>query len=354
MSPRPGLLLACLIVGCAADAPPHSGVFGAPGPRLEQSPRPPDGLGARAEPADTAASAWERALRQELAEGEEPVAAALQLAQWLCDEERHREALAVADVAVRRCPDDLRAQLLRAGLLRDLGRRGEAAAVLRRLTGEVAPGDVHPSLLLTRAELEWLEGQPLVARQLLLDLRSHHQGDAWLTARREDVAVLEAAIRGDVTGRSLPVRDLMGDLRGSLDPARRLVALESLRQADPEVRARAVATAVVDAHPAIRSAGINAAELQPPALLELLQAALSDPAAVVRAAAADRCRDLGRVGAGLLVAALEQETDAATFVRIHEHLRRLLPPAEPLPPGAADDPAVRVATVQAWRLRWGK
>ncbi len=267
--------------------------------------------------------------------------------------ERHGEALAAVEQALAGDPADHEARLLRVGLLRDLGRRDEAHQALAAATAGLEPRDLHPSLLLARAELEWLTGDLATARRTLASLREVHGGDAWVFAHRGALAALNDTLERGGDYRQWPVADLLGDLRGAAAPEQRLRAFQTLQQGDPETQARAAAVAAVDRHPALRIAAISRVELPPAALAEVGATALRDPAAGVRIAASRRLLAVpADLGAPVLVAGLEREEDADAALVMHEVLAALLPPAVPLPPSGLRDPAGRAALAASWRQRW--
>jgi tetratricopeptide (TPR) repeat protein len=279
----------------------------------------------------------------------------LDLAGALAVLERHGEALDTLEAALAAGQEDAVLRLCRVDLLRDLGRRAEAAAAMREVLGSLGAHQLHPGLLLAWAELEWLEHATGRARDLVADLWRHHATDPWLLENRTRVAALQLELDHPTVHRALPVRDLLGDLRGGTDPEQRLGAFTVLQDMDPEVRARAAAIAAVDPDPALRVAAVQAVELPPDALAELCAQALRDPAPAVRAAAASRAAELDtRTAADLLLAAMQDERSESTFAVLHAALARALGPGPSAQPGAAATAAGRRALLETWRQRWPK
>lgn len=299
------------------------------------------------------ASVLERALRRELAAASDPVPVALELMGLLCDLERHPEALAVADAALRRT-DAPELLVARAGVLRDLGQRHEAVAVLQALRSQHGDAAVHPGLLFELAELQVLEGAPAAARATLAALRQVHAADTWLRTAEPQLRALEGELERPGGPLQVRIRDLLGNLRGAPSPYVRQIALEQLLAADlPDstrlpLHAQVVAIGVGDESPAVRARTLQLAPLAAVAMSELLPAALQDPAPLVRAAAAQRAAAcLGRSGIAVLRDQLATESDPATFTALHAALRELEPDRPPLSLGAADTAAGRAAAA-AW------
>ena len=299
------------------------------------------------------ANALETTLRRELAAASDPAPAALELMGLLCDLERHQEALAVADAALRRteAPELV---VARAGVLRDLGQRHEAVAVLLALRSQHGDKALHPGLLFELAELQVLEGAPAAARATLAALRQVHADDSWLLTAAPQLQALEGELERPGGPLQVRIRDLLGNLRGAPSPYVRQIALEQLLAAElPDsarlpLQAQVVAIGVGDESPAVRARTLQLAPLQPAAMAELLSAALQDPAPLVRAAAAGRAAGcLGSAGIAVLRDQLATETDPATFTALHAALRELEPGRPPLSFGAADTAAGRAAAA-AW------
>jgi hypothetical protein len=298
--------------------------------------------------------ALERHWREQLATAADPTDAALALAGWLCELERHDEADLVLAAAQARVPGpELR--IARAGVWRDLGQRHRAAAELGAVIVEHGAAEVHPGLLLELAELHLLEGSPDAARAALQQLRSVHAGAPWVVQRQLPIEALALAIEQPGGPRRITVRDLLGNLRGAPVPTARLAALEALANEAPvpagsvqPLHEQAIAIALGDPSPAVRARALEMAQLSPSVMHELVLAALEDPAALVRSIAADRVTAaLGHADLPQLHTLLAAESDAGAFARLHAALRGLEPTRPALAPGAADTVAGRAAAA-AW------
>lgn len=375
---RSALLLACTVAACTgAPAPAGSGGFGtrgasflaapaavtthtddpalAPQPRASidavSSPRPEDATASRSAHDD------ERELRENLARCANPTEPALDLAGFLCSRERYAEALVVIDAARARSTDP-RLRVARAGLLRDLGDRRMAATELRNLARERGAVDLHPSLLLEWAELEWMEGDTVAANAALDELSRNHGNEPWCVEQR---AAIDAVLRGVATGKppaALGPRDLLGNLRGSPEAGVRLAALERLMafadagEGGAELAAQALTVALGDTASAVRA---RAVALVPPAAVdgrEFLVAALADESALVRCAAAVRAHDLaGAAAVDAVLDGLAGEEDAAAFVALHRALDDIVGGGPLLEGAAANSAATRANVRAAWRER---
>ncbi|MBX3464123.1 MAG: hypothetical protein KF830_13195 [Planctomycetes bacterium] len=301
----------------------------------------------------------ERALRHELATAADPTAAALELADLLCALERHREALAAVEAALRRA-DHPGLQVGRAGLLRDLARRREAAEVLTGLATAHGPGALHPALLFECAELHWLAGDAAAAKATLDSLQQAHADDEWCAANRPVLEGLAAELGNAAGPPRVRVRDLLASLRGAGTASERVRLLGELCElADAEsgarrqhLRSRAIAIGCADESPAVRARAVQLAEPPPADALDFCTAALADDAALVRRCAADRAvADLGARAVPVLVDALARETDAMAFGAIHQALAELVVDGPSLEGGSAVDDAERSRVAAAWRQR---
>ena len=304
--------------------------------------------------------AEERRLRAEFAAPGDPTEPALDLAGFLCSRERFDEALALVDVARGRSADP-RLRIARAGLLRDLGRRVAAANELRSLARERSAADLHPSLLLEWAELEWLNADFAAAREVLADLSRTHGADPWCIDHRAEIDVLAAAVAREQRA-AKGVRDLFGDLRGGDAVAVRAAAFDGLAtigrlagdDAAPEVLADAISIAFADVAPELRVRAVEAATPGSAIGPALLAAALGDESPRVRLAAARRAFDLDRDNAAtVLLDRLAKETDAAGFEQVHASLAAVVANAPTLPSGAGETIESRATAVAAWRERCG-
>jgi hypothetical protein len=309
------------------------------------------------DPADT--TSIERLLRHELAHAEDPAPAALELADLLCALERHREALAVVDAALARSAAP-GLHVCRAGLLRDLARRGEAAEVLCRLAREHGPAALHPGLLFECAELQWLVGDGAGAKATLGSLEQAHAGDPWCAANRAAIDGLATELATVTEPPRVRVRDLLGSLRGAGTASERIRLLDELcRLADAEtgarrqhLRSRALAIACADESPAVRARAVQLAELPPTDAVAFCRAGLDDDASLVRRCAAERAvGDLGPSAVPLLVDAIGRETDPMAFAAMHRALAALVADGPRLDSEVELDEVARARVVAAWRQR---
>ena len=336
---------ACLLLAACSAPDAHPGVaFGSAADSLI-APAPA--------PAAETAEPTEAELRDRLARAADPTDPALALVRLLDREERLREALEVLDQAIPGASAPGALQVARAGVLRDLGRRREAVAVLLGLVADEGPEHLHPGLLFELAELHWLEGDPGASRAMLATLRRLHAGSPWLAASAASVDALAADLAAGDRPHRLRARDLLGNLRGAPDPVERQRALEQLLGLGGELAAQAAVIGGSDAEPQVRATAVRLAVVDSDALAELCAVALADPSPVVRAAAAARAQQLPRKQAmALLLPTLSAEEDADAFVALHQALCRVAGGGPDLPATGVLDPAGRAATVAAWRRRW--
>lgn len=369
-------ILLCVCAACAAEPVsrtrggfdvPHRD-YGAVTPTPESSPtvgavagRRDDELPRAVEAAgglDPAAE--ERLLREELAAPGDPTEPALDLAGYLCGRERFDEALAVVEIARGRSADP-RLRIARAGLLRDLGRRTAAAGELRSIVRERGARDLHPSLLLEWAELEWLNADFAAAREALAELARAHGEDPWAAEHRRDIDRVAAAVARDQRA-SPGVRDLLGDLRGEESVARRAAAFDGLAvvarlQGDDaaELLDRIVTIAFDDVAAELRTRAVDLASAGSPLGPAVLAAALADADPAVRMMAARRAFSLDREGAATaLLDRMAKENDAGVFVVVHQSLAANVANAPALPDGGGTTVESRATVVAAWRERCGR
>ncbi len=380
--------VACAVAGCATDGPTAAGgAFGRSGESYVAAPasappsaEPAEGALPRssvgvadAERGELAASpavvadafvgvgdearAEERRLRSALAKAADPTEPALDLAAWLCEAERHAEALAVVESALPRTADP-RLQVARAGLLRDVGRRRDAAALLANLVKEHGGGSLHPGLLLEWAELAWVEGDGTMAKAALASLDAAHAADPWCAEHRVAIEAVRTGVERNLRP-ALSIDDLLGDLRGAPEVGTRSSAFGMLAsivrsygdRAAHDLMERVVAIAVADDAAEVRALGVGA--IQPGGVAEAaIAAAFADPASAVRVAAADRSvAALGAAGKALLLDRLEAESDVQVGAAIHRALSRLVADGPAWPEGAAPTRDVLADLARAWRAR---
>jgi hypothetical protein len=334
--------------GHAALSAPVDAVL--PEPAIAESP-------GSAEPID--APGLERSLRDQLATATDPVPAALELADLLSALERHREALAVVDVALQR-NDDPSLQVCRAGLLRDLGRRQEAVAALLALAQAHGPAAMHPGLLFECAEMQWLLADADAAGATLGALLEAHAADPWCATNRAALDGLAAELEARGTAPRARVRDLLASLRGNGTVSDRIRLLGDLvALADGEsggrrqhLRTRALAIAAGDESPAVRARAVQLADPPPEEGEAFCRAALEDAAAIVRRFAAERVPECAPAAATrLLLDALQDEADPDAVAAMHAALARLVPGGPVLVPRDETDAAAREHVATAWRQR---
>jgi hypothetical protein len=297
----------------------------------------------------------ERRLRQELAVAADPTMAAIELAALLAAAERHDEAMAVVAAAHGKKPGrDLR--ILRAGLLRDVGQRHAAVGELRAVRREAGARRLHPELLFDLAELEALEGEASAATSTLQELLAVHATDPWVLAHGEMVRALQAQAAAGKPA-IVRVRDVLGNLRGAPFADDRLEALELLLHSGEgdehdALCQMAIEVALGDPAAAVRARAVQCAEPVPALRAEFAALALDDPEPLVRQRAVARVaawREAGTVP--LLLAQLDREADAATFLQICDALRSFAD-GLPLPSyAAASSAGGRTAIATDYRRR---
>ncbi|MEC7584537.1 MAG: hypothetical protein VYE77_09475 [Planctomycetota bacterium] len=344
--PRWSLAIACVgLTACAAGDHKDGEAFGEAGPTLLTAPSVEWQLQA-------VPRATEARLRSRLVTDADPTDVALELV-WLLDRsERHAQALAVLDAALRRVPDAPALLAARAGVLRDLGQRHEAVAVLVSLREREGVEALHPGLLVELVELQVMEGLRQAGQQTLAGLRAHHADHEWVLDRGAELVALEVALQASRPDQ-IRVRDLLGNLRGCPDPAERLLALDALLQVGGEARVRAEAVALDDSDPRVRARAVAQAQIPIEVLAEFCAVALSDPAVAVRVAGAGRATALPAVqAAALLVRAMAVEDSPEVFCALDAVLRRMAGTGNQLSVDAAGDPVQRAAVLAEWRKQW--
>lgn len=308
----------------------------------------------------------ERALRALLATAADPTGAALELAELLTAREAPDEALAVVESALaRRQSASLR--VARVDLLRDLGQRHLAVAELRTVVTDLTVPATPPDLLFDLAELEWLEGNRAAARTALDALVAQHAATDWFLANKRQVTSLRDEVATAAMPRRIRVRDLFGNLRGAPSAVTRVKTLEGLvgdpsatssaasspassAAAEPGRAARAVAIALGDESPAVRTRAVQLAAPEPDVASAFCAAALVDPSPLVRRAAVVRTEELlGAAAVPVLLTALATEADPACFRALHEALGRRTALDRTIDLDDPADPAQRQATLEAWR-----
>lgn len=274
----------------------------------------------------------------------------VQQVQQLRERELQPQALVLVDAALAKAPTvELRA--LRADLLRDIGRRGEARAEWSRLLREAGPAGLPPEQLVELAELEWMEGDAKAATATLQAAQAAAVGEAH-AATRALAEGLAAELRKDPRPKLLQIRDWLGSLRGAASPRDRLATLERLMRAeevDAEVRRRALAIASSDEASSVRARAVQLVTPGPGDAAEFVAAAMADRDGLVRRCAVARAEQLlGAAAAPLLVDQLQREDDEATFTAIDATLCRLVGGRDAEPFAGADAEGRR-RVAAAWR-----
>lgn len=341
-----GMAGACALawLGACAAAPAGGSL-----PRVAEAPA------ASAMPQSSPADIADPGAAVTVSDEEDPVEALLDMAAALAHAEAHDDALRAlerSDVA-----GDLRIAMARADLLRDLGRRHEAVAVLRGIRERIGPAALDPQALFELAELERLEGERDAARRTLAMVRERHADAAWTRANASRLQLVDGQLAAGEPVRAISARDLLGNLRGAPDPGDRLAALQTLlagAYGDPDeataVRERAVAIAVGDGAEAVRLAGVTAWTFDADVALDFLALALVDGASSIRRAAIAHVGKLPPAAArALLFARLQQEQDAAVFLALHDALRVAAGAGDAITPLDAATVEGRAAVVTQWR-----
>jgi tetratricopeptide (TPR) repeat protein len=307
----------------------------------------------------------ERALRHEIATGDDPTGAALTLAAQLTADERHAEALLVLERAAARRPSPP-LRIARAGVLRDLGRRHEAVEEMRALLAHTGVDALHPRLLFELAELHWLEGDRNAALDLLRRTLEVHAADAWVQQHRHELTSLQAEVDRAPRPERVRVRDLLGNLRGAPNPTDRVQVLERLlgsARVEPDAERRAelhdltIGIAVDDPSPLVRSRALQLVAFTDERQAAICVAALEDADALVRRRAAERLAEIDdaqhRIARALL-GALRREGDGATFAALHEALCRCTRTTD-APAAIVDGPSFRARALEHWnRAEWAR
>jgi hypothetical protein len=274
----------------------------------------------------------------------------LQQVEQLRERELQPQALVLVDAELAKTPT-FAWRALRAGLLRDLGRRSEARAEWNRLRGAAGATGLSPEHLVELAELEWMEGDAKAAAVTLQAAQVAAVGGEHESARALAQA-LAAELAKNPRPRLLQIRDLLGSLRGAESPRDRLTTLESLMRAedlDVDVRRRALAIASCDEAGSVRARAVQLVAPAPEDAAEFVVAALADRDGLVRRCAVGRAEQLlGPAAAPLLVEQLQREDDERTFTAIDAALCRLVSgrSAEPF---AGADAEGRRRVAAAWR-----
>lgn len=289
--------------GCSAPEPARPSAFGGAGSSIvavDATTRVDD-----AAPAADAAESREPGL--------DPLAEVLRDVARCDRDEQHVEALRLLEDAISRLGPAPELSAARAGVLRDVGKRSEAH---RELVGlrDRDEGSFGPGLWFELAELSCAVGDFDCAAAALAVLRSSVPGASFVKEREADVRALDRCVAKREAPRAVRVRDLLGDLRGAPDAARRLSALRMLETQAVGVRDLAHRIAVGDVDGAVRAAAVAGTRLESDQQAEFCAVALTDRDPRVRQAGCMRASELpSSERVPLLLAALAAESDPATF-----------------------------------------
>jgi len=249
----------------------------------------------------------EAALREEVATGERPAAAAEVLRSQFATptQERYAEALLLVETALRRT-QDAALECARAELLRDLARFDDARAVLDEVAMQ------HPRALdrdhwLSLAELWAIEGDTAMALAILdraLVAFADQPSVPWETQVRQFRAELESGRTGTLE------RDVFAVLRAHDQAVERLRALAVLSGLGGETAFRAVALALDDRDPEVRALALRSLPAGVAGRRDIVEVALMDRHREVRMAGAQAARGLSlSVRRELVAPALDRESD---------------------------------------------
>ena len=296
----------------------------------------------------------ERLLREELAEGHRPAAAARELADHMAMRERLVDALAIIEAGLVRSPGRHDLQLSRARIQMDLYRYREALTGLRALIEQpVVASRARYELILTHRAL----GDYGTALEELNRLRS--SAADWLYRVWQELSLLESELsqeRAQQRRVGYTSREMLAILRGAPDVPLRLRAFRSFLRGAPSRAERALRIATNDPDPVVRievlrtvlawsSSGYSRVDAG-----DWIARGLEDPAGEVRGVAARSARMLPPIEAcDLLLDFLIREKDGYAFKEMHESLRVIHGGGPELPSGGQADPAMRRSVVELWR-----
>ncbi len=290
-------------------------------------------------------------LREELAEGDRFVEAALELAAWFAGRDLHGEATAVVDAALGRSPDDVGLRVCAARLEFETARfdacRHDVDVLLAKRPDE-------PRALLLLADVAQAQGDAEGARRAVDALLGPAlRDDPWVVARRDLIGERQQALMRVPAGGRPPMGAdaLLAIMRGGERGMVRLAAYRAL-MADPRTQRRATQVALHQEEPALRVAAVRAFQAADAAELEhLLRELMADPDPRVRGAVALRAAaDLPSSAAiRLLRGLLDAEDDAYAFRCAHAGLQRVLGPLVQMSDADAASPTERARIRNEWR-----
>ncbi len=289
--------------------------------------------------------------------------AALNLAGYLVQQERHDAALFVIDAAIeRRRTTALR--IARVNLLRDIARCDLAMSELRDVVREVGMDKVSPSTLLDLAQIEWVNGDAGAAASTLSRMQHQYAGDSWLQDHAGEIQEWHRRITTMHASRDSlangEMRDLLALLRAAPDVSGRLKLLDSLARPSAvagdtsdgrhPIRIRAIAIACADEATAVRTRAVQLAASNGVTDLSFWQVALKDTAPTVRRfAASGAVSQHHKLAAPILLTAIEQEQDPEAFAAMHSSLAKAL--SVTMPVIDRNSPNDRSAAVRHWKTQ---
>ena len=289
--------------------------------------------------------------------------AALNLAGFLVQQERHESALFVIEAAIER-QRTTALRIARASLLRDIARCDLAMSELRGVVREVGVDKVSPGTLFDLAQIEWVNGDAAAAAETLRRMQHQYAGDAWI---QNHAAELEEWYRRITTTHARQdslangeMRDMFALLRAAPNISGRLKILDSLARPAAQagdtsdgrhpIRLRAIAIACDDEATAVRARAVQLAAANGMTDLPFWQAALKDTAPSVRLfAASGAASQHQKLAAPLLLTAIEQEQDPQAFAAMHRSLAKVLKVT--IPVIDKNSPNDRQAAVLHWKTQ---
>ena len=348
----------------AAEANPEQGESSALATPTSASATP-----VRSQPSEASALSRgrsERYLRNAFANADQMgvTQAALDLAGYLVQQERHFDALFVVDAALQR-QHTIPLRLARAGLLRDIARCDLAAVELQGVVRQLGAKNVSPATLFDLVQAEWVAGQGEAAAATLRSIQRAHAGDAWLRDHAIDMSEWDHKIRDVAPGRDPlangELRDLFALLRAAPEAAGRLKMLNTLAappksraiEADDldtrrPIRVRAIAIACADTSTAVRARAVYLAAANQMTDERFWQVALTDAAPLVRRfAATGAAQQHGREAVAILLEAISREHNEETFLSLHAALAKAF--SVTAPACTAKTAAGRIQAIAHWK-----
>jgi len=291
-----------------------------------------------------------RLLREELAAGSNRVAAAELLAGVFGEVGDFEQALACLDAVLDDVPDSPPLLIAKADLLADMLRFAEARALLEKAKPQLTPA----TWLFRRAVFLQKQGDQRAALASLDVLQQQHGGEPQVQAAMDNVHSLRTEVQADVTAGARTrrsERELLGILRFAEQPMERVDAAALLcAKARAAVVPAAMRWALRDRHEAVRIAAIQNGIARCENPVALVETGLEDGAASVRAATAVVAARLpARSVFGVLVGAVERETDPDAFRTLHRALGLVSGRDVDMPFGGERDGETRRKVAGEWR-----